>query len=126
MNEQDLLILEWKEIQNKLSSLKDEELELRKQIHKLIFKETIETGTHKHNLGNGYSLKLTCKNNLKVDSADVVEQYAADYLSVFKKKYDLSMTEYNKLSDSEKKIVDRVLTFTPGTPSLELVEPKGK
>jgi len=39
-------------------------------------------------------------------------------------KPDLSLSEYNKLPDNAREAIDRALTITPATPTLELREKK--
>ncbi len=133
----DALIMRWKAADADLKAAKETELKLRNEVYASCFPMP-EVGVNTLELGEGYKLKATRKLNYKLDKdAEKVEAmldrldkqgneggFIADRL--VKWVAEMSVSEYNKLDDKYRKIVDSVLTISDGTPSLELVEPKAK
>jgi len=140
MSNRDNKILAWQEAVKTIAAAKDAEAALRKEVLKecFNFESDEREGTENVELGNGYKLKAVFKLNRRLDNKDEgvdkaltkIEksgpegQFVADRL--VKWKPELSLSEYKKLPDKFKKLIDEVLTASPGTPSLELVEPKAK
>lgn len=125
----------WLDAKNALDAAKATEMELRsKVIEGFNFDPKKAAGTEYADLANGWRLKAVKKQNYNLDKdktdAALSEleksgsdgQFIADRL--VKWKPDLSIAEYRKLNATHKAIIDRVLTVTPGSPSLELIEPK--
>jgi len=135
----DQLIMKWNEAQNALAAAKEAESELRKQVIAECFPvEADHEGTENVELGEGWKLKSIFKLNRRLANKngetekvlDTMEatgeegKFIADRLVKWEPK--LSMTEYKKLPTKFKKMIDGVLTATPGAPSVSLVEPKAK
>ena len=122
-------VTEWYELQAQLKQVKEDEMELRKFIFTALFPDP-QVGVNTYGLGDGYFLKATHKLNRKIDIAalqsgkDTFESEDIDIEKLIKYTPDLSMIEYNKLDEEQKKIFDFCLVTTPATPSLEIV--KGK
>ena len=134
----DTKILQWIESANKLSDAKAVELTLRNEVISINFKDHKESGTENVELGNGYKLKAVFKVNYSLNNTyDAVDKALSKLEKagtegafiterLVKWKPELSIYEYNKLDTKFKKIIDEVIKTSPGTPSLELVEPKSK
>lgn len=134
----DAKILQWTESAKKLAEAKEIELALRNEVIALNFEGHKESGTENVELGNGYKLKAVFKLNYRLNNTDDAVDKALSKLEkagtegafiaerLVKWKPELSVTEYGKLDPKFKKIIDEVITTSPGTPSLELVEPKSK
>lgn len=135
------------EAKTALGKAVETEIALRKEVKARYFPDAGDTkGTFNFDLGNGYKLKL--KNGEYVKVADTDEQSLETALDAIAKignlgavmadelvkfKPELSLTEYNKLKDNDdaqakriKSIIDKHITITPATPTLEFVEPKNK
>lgn len=146
------LIVQWRAAQKALSLAKDEEATLRAQLVATYFDSTKEKGTENLPLGEGYTLKCVKKLTAKIDKARIdAKLEAIDAISeegkfiaerMFKWTPELSMTEWNDVYGRAEggnvtcqKIMEvliggpnevPVVTFAPGMPSLEFVEPKAK
>ena len=93
-------------------------------------------GTETLELGEGWKLKAEFKNGYKVEEATIKDDlqkvsdlglaYSEAVRGLIKYKPELSVTVYKTLSDEIKDIVNNSLTIKPGTPTLKLIEPKGK
>jgi hypothetical protein len=138
------LIAAWQQAQTSLEAAKTYEMELRKRVVAATFDATKTKGTENFDLGKGYVLKCVKKENVKVDAVkinDVLDEiekvgdfgkFIADRIVKFKP--DLSLTEWNALNErahegdgNAQKIIALlvpVVEFKPGSPVLEVVEPK--
>lgn len=130
------LIAQWHYAKNNLETAKAAELELRNKIldESFVWKE----GTENLELGNGYKLKAVFKLNYrlfnkdndvdkaltKLENAGTEGAFIAERL--VKWKPELSVSEYKKLDEKFKQIIDEVLITYSSQPSLELVEPDAK
>ena len=138
---------QWEAIKKKLADLQQvqiEEMRLRKECAALGWKKP-EEGTNRAALDNGFELKLVHKVSYKLDKQEKVEEaldqiakignegsFIADRL--VKWEASLVLDEYRKLCSNDataqqkqiKKLIDGVLTITPGAPTLEIVPPKRK
>jgi hypothetical protein len=137
----DALLKRWEVTKAALEAAKNSEMEIRKAVGAYVF-PTPKEGVNNHDLGNGYTLKLGHKLNYKlrgdVEAIEAVEdkcealgnegKFLVERIIVWKA--DFSKSEYNKLDASlpthsaVKKLVDEILEITPGSPSLEIKEPK--
>jgi hypothetical protein len=130
----DELILEQQEAAKQAAFYSKRDKELRALIYGMAF-AGLDYGTqHNTPLGKGYFLKGKRPVNYKVDPNTV--DAALDELSqlgnegsfvadrVIKWSPELSLTEYKNLTAEQKAIVDKVITTTPGLPTLEVVAPK--
>lgn len=124
-----------------LAAAKDAEAALRREVLAEAFQfdpEALREGTENFELGNGYKLKAVFKisRNLnnendavdkvlsKIEKAGAEGQFIAERL--VKWKPELAVSEYKKLPEKFKKMIDEVVTSKEATPSLELVAPKSK
>lgn len=119
----------WRKCALELSRLKDEELCLRKEVFAEAFVMATE-GTNKLALPGGWELKATVPYTRTLDQTKVAEllkelKKAKAPSTLIKTKYELSITDYKKLDDEIRSLVDHILTTKPGTPALELIQPKG-
>jgi hypothetical protein len=137
----DMLLKRWEAAKATLEAAKNSEMEIRKAVGAYVF-PTPKEGVNNHDLGGGYMLKLGHKLNYKlrgdVEAIEAVEdkcealgnegKFLVERIIVWKA--DFSKSEYNKLDASlpthsaVKKLVDEILEITPGSPSLEIKEPK--
>ena len=127
--EQENLISDWQQAKSQLEVLKEQEKSLRLELQAEMFRGATESGTYKQPLEGGWDLKLTCKDDYKLDSAALVldalkkiDDSTAQLLVRWKP--ELSVSVYKKLPEIYKKAIDAVLTIKPTLPSLELVPPK--
>ena len=135
----DQLIMQWHEAQQTLAQAKEVESQLRKEVLAECFAvEADFEGTENVDLGEGYKLKSVFKLNrrlankngetdkalTKIEKLGEAGEFVADRLVKWEPK--LSMTEYKKLPNNMRKIIDEVITAAPGAPSISLVEPKAK
>ncbi len=135
-SERDSLLLKWQNAQKELEKVKAVELELRNEVVAMCFPSHKDEGTENVELGNGYKLKAVFKQNYTLDKEKIDDaltaiesmgpegQFISERLVKFEPK--LQVREYKELDSRFKVIVDEALTIKPGTPSLEIVEPKTK
>ena len=132
----DMLIMEWNACREQMSTLKDKEQALRKQIISTEFIGA-KAGTNRVALGNGYALKAVVKHNYKLTKNETVDP--ADYSHIMpalgalpadlvkrlvKWTPELHEPTYRELTEPEKAIVNTVLIITDGSSTLELEAPK--
>lgn len=135
----DAKILQWQEAVKALAVAKEAEAALRNEVIAANFaSHKEEEGTENIELGNGYKLKAVFKLSYTLDNKEEgvdkaltkLEKMGAEGQFVAERlvrwKPELSVSEYKKLAEKYKKIIDEVLTTKPGLPSLELIEPKSK
>ena len=137
----DAKILAWEQAVKALAAAKDAEAALRKEVLAEAFAfdpEALREGTENFELGNGYKLKAFFKisRNLnneneavdkvlsKIEKTGPEGAFVAERL--VKWKPELSVSEYKKLPEKFKKMIDEVVTSKEATPALELVAPKSK
>lgn len=124
----------WFKMSEELTKLKVAESLLRKRLFDHFFKDPKE-GTNDYPLDEGYVLKGQRIVNRKVVEADLEalkDAIRADGSNLpklpinklVKYKVELVKSEYNKLSDEDKKIFDRALEIKDGSPSMDIVKPK--
>lgn len=128
----------WYGLQKKLAEVKSAEALLRGRIFKHFFPVPVEgskDNKHPLNDGTGAILQATHVINRDVDAAQLdalreamfaegsnLPQLELDKL--IKWKPELVKSEYNKLSNDERAVFDRVLIVKPGSPQLEIKIPK--
>ena len=124
----------WFKMQEQLTQLKAAESLLRKRIFQHYFTNPTE-GVNNYPLADGFVLKGGHVINRKVLEPDLEalkEAIKAEgsnlpklpIAKLVKWKPELVKSEYNKLSDDEKKVFDRALEIKPGSPTLDIVKPK--
>lgn len=138
MQERDNKILEWNAAVTELAAAKEKELKLRKELlfECFNYEEDNREGTENVQLGNGYKLKAGFKLYRRLTNTNGETEAILDSIEatgpegalladrVVKWKPELSISEYKKLPENFRKMLDSVVTSTPGTPSLEFVVPK--
>ena len=135
--ERDTLIQNWLDAKSASTAAVELERNLRQAVMLAFYPEQQpEKGTFNQELGNGYKLKFGFKQNLNLNAAlvnDVLSEierageegkFIAERLVKFKP--ELSLTEYNNLSDNYRRIIDRIVTTKPAAATIEFVEPKAK
>lgn len=131
-------IAKWKEAKEQLDKFKALEMALRNEIASdaSLFDPAKETGTLTYELGHGWKIKCERKINYSVEnkngeafaalheiaSLGEVEAHQTKKLMSFSP--NLSLTVYRELSDQARRIVDKIVTTKPATPTLSLIEPK--
>lgn len=143
VEERDRRLAAWDEAKAILDRAKASEMEARKAVADYCFPEAKE-GTNRIELNNGHSLKMVHKLSYKIsasnDEIDRIEDEAGKIGNegtflierIITWTPNFAKSEYNKLEPGNpthvkiKALVDRVLTITPGAPSLEIEAPKAK
>ncbi len=142
---QDELLVMHESLKNRLTALKDEELELRKYIVNRAFPEKVE-GVNNLPLGNGYTLKAKIAYNYNLADNDTVErtldkiakvgnqgQFIVDRLISWTPHFLL--TEYRALTEAAPhsqdaqeilSLIGEMLTVTEAAPTLDIKAPKVK
>lgn len=122
-------IMEWENAKKALDVWKATEMRLRLEIHKEAFNARETPGTESLELGNGYKLKLTAKQTVKVDSREAAETILSilpdHYHDLIRWKAEVSQSVFNKLPAELRSEVENHITISPATPTLEIVAPKG-
>lgn len=144
----DKLLSAWIVAKDQLVTIKEQEMELRKQVQAILFPNP-KKGTQRYELGSGYKVKLVHKINYKLGDKDRIDPDNGNKISIadqvetvmneiekcgnegkfiverlIKTSYDLSISEYEKLENNEiKKLVDSILITSDAAPSLELEIP---
>lgn len=120
----------WSEMQQKLAALKSAEMLLRVKIFKGLFPSPVE-GTNSVPLGDqGWVIKGKYPINRKPDvalltaRAKELRDAGIPLDSVIRAVPELSTTEYRKLTDEQRHLLDQVMEIKPGSPALEIVLPK--
>lgn len=137
MFDKDKALLEWQAAAKLLEETKTDEMNKRLLVFSSFFPNPKE-GVNNLELGAGYILKGTHKLSYSVTNKDGVANKCIDAIRLTGNegpfiadrlidwKPSLSTSEYKKADDKYKKLLEPCLTIKPGSPSLELVAPKGK
>lgn len=118
----------WWKLQEKLRKLKAEEAQLRRSIFGLAFPDPKE-GTNNYELDDGYVLKGGHTITRTVDKAsldihkEALKGAKIPVAKLVEMKPSLVKSEYNRLSDEQRKVFDECLTIKPGSPSLSIELP---
>lgn len=128
------ILTEWEQAETQLQHFKALELKLRNEYVAVATDPNKLTGTQNIDLPNGYKATVVKKQNYNVnqqmvnDALDKMENISEEGKllaeRLIKWKAELSKTEYDKLPNQYKVIIDTCITVTPGTPSLEIKAPK--
>lgn len=122
------LIGAWYKLAEQLKKLKSSEYLMRQEIFKKAFPKPKE-GTNNYGLDDGYVLKGNHVLNRNIDEGAfkaLKEQLLEAEVKIddlVEYKPSLVKREYNKLTESQRKIFDQCLVIKPGSPSLEVVLP---
>lgn len=141
---QDILVL-WQNASQNKAKFVAQEKEMRERFVLLTGDQSKTKGTEYVPLPNQWSCKITKNlnytfrkdfdsNKINIDAVvDALSEIAAKcengpmYVKdLIKWKPELSIGEYNKLTDEAKNIIDEVIVTSPGSPSLEIIPPKEK
>ena len=125
------IIRQWQSAKHMLEIYKAKEAELREAVVAQHF-HNAPIGTNHHECDDGSDLVCVKKYNYTLDketTANAQEklipvigvELAARLVNW---KPDLSLSEYKKLPEAAKAIIDTVLTISPATPTLELKDKK--
>lgn len=121
---------EWYALQNQMREIKEREMELRRKIFAFYFQDAVE-GTNKLEMQDGYVLNAKRVINRSVDKGSLVsltpELQAAGIKvdDLVEWKPSLKISAYRKLTEAQTQLFDQVLVVKDGSPSLEIVAPKG-
>lgn len=122
------LLQQWSDLNTQLKAVKDAELGLRKQLFAYFFPNP-EEGTNTVDLGNGWKLKAGYKLNRSVDKAALMsvlkEMPEGSEDTLIDYKPSLKLSAYRKLDKDICLVFDEALITKPGTPTLDIVPPKG-
>lgn len=137
--QRDALIADWQTLKQQREALEEQELIARNKVVGFFFEEwTDKAGTENFDIGQGYKLKLVFAQRHSVPSAEngaavkgVMQQLQAQgedgaFIAerLFRWKPELSKSEYDRLSPSMKRIVNKVVTTKAAQPTIEIVAPK--
>jgi hypothetical protein len=133
----DALLLQWEAAASALAKAKETEMNLRSQVVEAFYPAHKDEGTENVELGNGFKLKAVFKMSRRLAAIDAVNdalnkieatgpegKFIAE--RIVRWKPELDKKEYDQLGPQCKSIIDTVLTISPATPALEIVEPKAK
>lgn len=143
MSKDALLMLQQK-YTGELARLKLVESLLRAEVVNRYFGSDIKEGMNNYDLGRGYTLKVTHGFNYNLSESEKPKNggvVKATSLALARIKTlgnegafiaerlvkwtpELSITEYRKLGDEYKKIIDTALTISAASPKVEVAEPK--
>lgn len=121
------LVAEWDVAKKALDNAKKTELELRERIVAERFQSN-DVGIFHYTTEDACDLVCVKKLNYKLDKAatiiaqDTIAAIIGDELTgrLVNWKPELSISEYKKLPDEARAVIDTALTITPATPTLEL------
>lgn len=146
-NKREGLLLAWDAAKTTLAAAKEAEMEARVAVANFAFPVAtrLQGKTNNQDLPNGFKLKLGDKLNHKIVATPKTIQEVEDkvvptisneatfvFERIIKVTYDFSVGEYNKLDMENpahvklKAEIDKLIEVTRGTPSLEIVPPKGQ
>lgn len=132
-------LLAWDHAKKALDAAKSAEASLRKEVLKDFYdfggESDLREGTENLELGNGYRLKATFKLSRKLENKNHETEEALAQIATFengilyaerlvKWSPELSVSEYKKLPENVRAVIDACVTSKAATPSLEIVEPK--
>lgn len=134
-------LLAWDHAKKALDAAKALESSLRQEVLKDFYdfggESDLREGTENLELGNGYKLKATFKLSRKLENKNHETEEALRAIAetfgkpgklyaerLVKWSPELSVSEYKKLPNAIRAVIDEALTSKAATPSLEIVEPK--
>jgi len=122
-------IVEWYQLNEQLTALKNKEMLLRKFVFDSTFTAPTE-GTNSSALPDNWVLKgkYVLNRKLDIDALNMIvdDVRAAGIVpeNLIKWTPSLEEKEYKRLTDVQRALFDNCLTIKPGSPSLEIVMPK--
>jgi len=126
--EQNELLTQWNQLESFYKQVKSWEINLRNKVIKSLFGEGKDEGSETIELGGGWKLRckkpMTYKLGTQADTEAMMDQLSpAAPDDLIKWEPVLSVSSYRLLSESDKRVVDQVLTIKPGQASIEIVPP---
>jgi len=127
----DGLIMAWNDQKVALDHAKTKEAELRTQVVAALF-DPSSMGTTKRTLGKGWTLKVNVPKNVKmVKDEDAIRKALSQFtdgkeIGLVKWEGKLVSSVYKTLDEEDQRIINTVITTTPGAPQLELIAPTAK
>lgn len=132
----DTLIQRWEERKAILELAQEDEDKLRLKIVELLWTPGVLSGKENIPLYNGYRLEIEKGINYNVDQQTVrmfLDKIASTGEAgklladrIMKWKASLSLTEYNKLDEINKAIINGCITKTSAKPTVKIIAPKAK
>ena len=119
-------------LQKQLAAVKASEMKLRQEVFDLINKNgEIGKGTNNIALPDGWALKVVTKESVSVEESvlpavRVKMREAGITEDVFKFKPSLVASEFSRLTDMQKAIVNEALVTKPSAPEVKIIAPKVK
>lgn len=132
------LLQRWETAKAAAAKAVEEERALRDKVIEMVTEPNQKTGTINFDLGNGYKCKIVKGLNYNLDSdsdkvndaLDEIEKDGAQGKLIAERlvKFSprLSLTEYNQLPTTYKAIIDKVITVTDKSPTVEIIAPDSK
>lgn len=137
--EQETVLAAWQSADHQLHAAKERESAARDALVKAFYPNGyVPKGTNNFDIGQGYVVKIVGKINYTVDgeaanlAVSALRQHSPEGQFIaerlFHWKPDLSVSEYDKIIDKPDlmRLVLPAITSKPGTPSVEIVQPKRK
>ena len=133
------LLIRWDAAKKALKAAQALESSLRSEVLQELYdfggESDLREGTENLELGNGYKLKAVFKVSRKLENKNGETQAAVNTIAgmengliyaerLVKWTPELSVSEYKKLPDNIRAVIDECVTSKAATPSLEIVEPK--
>lgn len=123
---------QWSDAKKALEQFKVLENNLRTSLVSLAYpnKKALAEGTFKFELPHGWELSIAAKVNITIDEAALdtlykqLRELQVKPEDIFGSKPTFIKKGYKALTAEHKKIVDTVLTFKDGAPTLDLIAPK--
>lgn len=129
------LLADWVVAEREARITQQREKDLRAAVVEAFFGKDVKKGTHRIELPSGHRLKLTARENVTLAKREVVEdalkkierheaggEFIAENLIRWKPELDSKI--YASIPDKIRKIIDGVITRKPGSPSIEVEDPK--
>ncbi len=122
-------LIRWQLADAKMRHAVADELEARNALTKLYFTNPTE-GTNNFDLPDGSVLKAKFVNYYNLDKNVLAVQTVQKSLprpirdALIKWKPEISVSQYKALEPTYKRLVNEILTISPGRPSFEVVEKK--
>ena len=121
-------LLKWMELKEQLTQIKEEEMLLRRDIVNELFPVYVEGTNEKEVDGYIYKYRATMSRKLIVPNEVLEQKIENGELpnDLFKRKYELSKTVYNKLTPQQLNTVEDIIETKDNAPilSIEKVEEK--
>jgi len=131
LSERDQKIQRWLQLCQILEETKIEEMQLRQEISEYVLgRVPLEPTSRKLHLGNGYGLEATQNVNYKLDEFDrsnsvyIWLKNNGCYEDILKPDFKFSESKYLKAEPKFKTVVDEIVSFKIGAPTLKFISPE--